>query len=236
MPVEKGRMVIVVEAIILAVSMLVLSLTGEWAPATWIRHRGIPMNMTPLVVIDAGHGGMDGGALGVRGVKESPLNLAVAKLVESRLIEKGYRVMMTRNDENALGKSKRADMQMRRKIMREDDVSVIVSIHMNKFRDSSVKGPRVFYMEGSKQGELLATQIVTTLCASIEYPRRLASTGNYFVLRESIAPAVIVECGFLSNASDAKKLQDPAYQQKLAEGIVNGLVAYFACDPEAVTN
>ena len=217
MPVEKGRMVIVVEAIILAVSMLVLSLTGEWAPATWIRHRGIPMNMTPLVVIDAGHGGMDGGALGVRGVKESPLNLAVAKLVESGLIEKGYRVMMTRNDENALGKSKRADMQMRRKIMREDDVSVIVSIHMNKFRDSSVKGPRVFYMEGSKQGELLAT-------------------GNYFVLRESIAPAVIVECGFLSNASDAKKLQDPAYQQKLAEGIVNGLVAYFACDPEAVTN
>ena len=169
-------------------------------------------------------------------VKESPLNLVVAKLVESGLNKKGFRVIMTRKDENALGKDKRADMQMRRKIMRGDDVSVVVSIHMNKFRDSSVKGPRVFYMEGSKQGELLATKILTALCASIEYPKRLASTGNYFVVRESIAPAAIVECGFLSNASDAKKLQDPTYQQKIADGIVNGLVAYFACDPEAVTN
>ncbi len=234
---KKGRRpVIVVEAIFLAVSILLLALTGEWAPASWIRYRGVSTKMTPLIVIDAGHGGMDGGAVGVRGVKESPLNLAVAKLVERGLNKKGFRVIMTRKDENALGKSKRADMQMRRKIMRGDDISVIVSIHMNKFKDSSVKGPRVFYMEDSKQGELLATQILTTLCATIEHPKRLASTGNYFVLRESIAPAVIVECGFLSNASDAKKLQDPAYQQKLADGIVNGLVAYFACDPEAVTN
>lgn len=233
---KERRSVIVAEAIILSVAVLVLAFTGEWAPSSWIRLKGASTRMTPLIVIDAGHGGMDGGAVGVRSVKESPLNLAVAKLVESNLNKMGFRVIMTRKDENALGKDKHADMQMRRKIMRGDDVSVVVSIHMNKFRDPAVKGPRVFYMEGSKQGELLASKIITALCVSIECPKRLPSAGNYFIVRESIVPAVIVECGFLSNASDAKKLQDPAYQQKIADGIVNGLVAYFSSDPEVETS
>jgi N-acetylmuramoyl-L-alanine amidase len=158
---------------------------------------------SPLIVIDAGHGGMDGGAVGVRSVVEAPLNLVVAKLVERGLQDRGYQVKMTREDENALGRDKQADMRMRRKLMREEGVSVVVSIHMNKFRDASIKGPRAFYMKGSKRGESLAAQVLNSVCKAVEYPKRLVATGNYFVLRESIAPAVIIECGFLSNATDA---------------------------------
>jgi N-acetylmuramoyl-L-alanine amidase len=224
--------VIALECSVLAIGLFALSLIRGVAPSLWIKSSNIT-DMDggdcgiPLIVIDAGHGGMDGGAVGVKGVVEAPLNLAVAQLVEGGLRDRGYRVKMTREDENALGRDKQADMRTRRKIMREEGVTAIVSIHMNKFRDSSIKGPRAFYMRGSKRGEFLATQVLNSVCKAVEQPRRLAATGNYFVLRESIAPAVIIECGFLSNASDAKRLQDPVYQQKLANGIVEGIIVYL---------
>lgn len=228
---KRHWMVITLECFLMVIGLFTLSLIRGGAPSIWIKSNnmaGIELECgVPLLIIDAGHGGMDGGAVGVKGVVEAPLNLVVAKLVKSGLQDRGYRVKMTREDENALGRDKQADMRMRRKIMREKGVSAIVSIHMNKFRDSSIKGPRAFYMKGSKRGEFLATQVLNSVCKAVEQPRRLVATGNYFVLRESIAPAVIIECGFLSNASDAKRLQDPAYQQKLADGIVEGIVVYF---------
>ncbi len=230
---NRPALVITLEAALLAVGLLMLTLIGDWAVSIYTKSGNVDMpdGSAPLIVIDAGHGGMDGGAVGVNGIVEAPLNLAVAKLVQKGLQDRGYRVKMTREDDNALGKSKSADMQMRRKIMRTEGVSAVVSIHMNKFRDCAVKGPRAFFMQGSKRGEFLATIVLTAVCEAMEHPRRIVATENYFVLRESLAPAVLVECGFLSNPTDAKNMQDPVYQQKLADGIVAGVVIYFASMP-----
>ncbi len=221
--------------VVLAVSLFALAASGAWWPLA--QPAVLPARTdgggVPLIILDAGHGGKDGGAVGVSGVQEAGINLEVARLVESGLREAGFAVEMTRRDAGALGENKRADMEARREIMRQDGVCAVVSIHMNKFRDSAIKGPMAFYMKGSQEGEKLATQVITAVCESIGNPKRPANPGDYFVLRESIAPAVIIECGFLSNASDENLLQDPAHQKKLAAGIVAGVAAYFATQPDA---
>ena len=179
------------------------------------------------VVLDAGHGGMDGGAVGVNGTVEAGLNLTVAKLIEAELTARGVEVVMTRSTDEALGDTKAADMAARGKLIAQPADSV-VSIHMNKFSDRSVKGSMAFYMTGSEQGALLAQSVIDAVTDSTGQGRRLANPGDYFVIRECAAPAVLVECGFLSNAEDERKLNDPDYQQKLAEGIVEGIMNYFS--------
>jgi N-acetylmuramoyl-L-alanine amidase len=180
------------------------------------------------IVVDAGQGGADGGTTGAKtGVLEAELNLSVARLVESNLKAAGFRVVMTRENEKMLGGSKKEDMQTRARIMSGEDVDLVVSVHMNSFRDRSVHGPMVFYMQGSTEGERLAAAVCGAVCDAIGHPRRLASPGDYFVLRQGSAPAVLVECGFLSNAGDEQKLMDPVHQRKLADGIAAGISAYF---------
>lgn len=180
------------------------------------------------VVVDAGHGGKDRGTSGYKtGIGEAELNLKVAKLVQAGLAEANVKVIMTREDENALGSSKKADMAKRRELMRGDGVDLVVSIHMNSFTDHSIYGPMAFYMKGSEEGEKLATCVIREVCLAIDHPIRFANPGDYFVIRECTAPAVLIECGFLSNASDEAKLTQPEHQQKLAQGIVSGVLSYL---------
>jgi len=180
------------------------------------------------VCIDAGHGGMDGGAVGTdTGVVESTLNLKVAKLLKSKLEARGVKVIMTRTDENALGKTKGADMQRRGEILRDPSVDLVVSIHMNIFSDRGVSGAMAYYMAGSQEGERLAQSVIDSISAATAQKPRAANPGDYFVVRECAAPAVLVECGFLSNPADEQKLQDPAHQQTLAKAIADGVMAYM---------
>lgn len=224
---------------LLVVCLLSLAITGAWQPASLREsapalapgslQRSDTNSASPLtIVVDAGHGGSDGGACSADGTPEAGLNLAVAKMVESGLREAGFTVIMTRTNNDAIGKDKRKDMEARRAIMRKEEVAAIVSVHMNKFRDTTIHGPMAFYMKGSEEGMRLATCVIESVCLSINNPKRPANPGDYFVLRESIAPAVIIECGFLSNASDAQLLQDKTHQQKLSDGIVAGIAAYFS--------
>lgn len=181
------------------------------------------------VALDAGHGGFDGGAVGLdTGVAEAGLNLTVAKLVQHGLEEKGIQVIMTRESEQALGENKDSDMAARKRIISAPEVDLIVSIHMNKFSDRSVKGPMAFYMEGSAQGQRFAEQVIVAVCESTDHPPRFANPGDYFMVRVGSAPSVIVECGFLSNSSEEALLQTAEYQKKLADGIVQGIMAYAA--------
>lgn len=214
--------------VLLVVCVLALSIGGGGADVEAEAVAATYSEDQPLVVVDAGHGGADGGAVGIQsGMKEDGINLAVAKLVEAGLREAGCNVVMTREDENALADTKNGDMQKRREIMRQDGVDLVVSVHMNKFNDRSVRGPMAFYMKGSSEGERLATSVIESVCEAIGNSKRPANPGDYFVIRESIAPAVIIECGFLSNSEDEVLLQDPAHQKKLAEGIVGGVMAYL---------
>lgn len=180
------------------------------------------------VVLDAGHGGVDGGAVGTKtGVVEAGLNLTMVKLVQAGLEECGVRVVLTRTSDDALARGKKADMQARKAIMNEPDVDIVVSVHMNKFKDPSVKGPMAFYMKGSAEGRCLAELVIAAVCKAVDSPVRKANPADYFMIRESPSPSVLVECGFLSNASDETLLQDPQYQRRLAGGVVQGVMDYL---------
>lgn len=179
------------------------------------------------IVVDAGHGGADGGAASADGVQEAGLNLSVAKLLKAELEALGMEVIMTREDENALSATKKADMAARGSIMNRPEVDGVVSVHMNKFTDCAVHGPMAFYMEGSGEGEKLAKAVIDSVTAAIGAPARLANPGDYYVIRESQPVAVLVECGFLSNSEDVKLLTDPAHQKTLAKAIAAGVQSYF---------
>lgn len=209
----------------MAVSMLGL--------AEWVENRRavIPAAAEKgayTVVVDAGHGGADGGAVGTgTGVSEAGLNLAVAKRVEALLTARGIAVTMTRTSEEALAEDKNADMQRRKQILNGDTVDIIVSIHMNAFPDKSISGAMAYYMAGSKEGQRLAQQVIDCVCDAAGKNRRLANPGDYFVLRECASPAVLVECGFLSNPEEEKLLQEPAQQALLAKAIADGVCTYL---------
>ena len=179
------------------------------------------------VVVDAGHGGFDGGAVGSEtGVIEAELNLDVAKRLANELTARGFYVIMTRSGEGALGETKREDMQARREIMRLPYVDLVVSVHMNKFGDTSISGPMVFYMRGSDKGKQLADSVMSALCEGIKIPPRRSNPEELFVLREPEAPSVLVECGFLSNPADEARLQTPEYRTLIARSIAEGLEEY----------
>lgn len=180
------------------------------------------------VALDFGHGGFDGGAVGVdSGVIEAELNLIVGNMVKERLERGNIAVVLTRADGEALAETKQEDMHLRGEILCGEDIDIVISIHMNKFSDRSVRGPMVYYQAGAKAGQLLAQTIMDALTQAVGRPARLASPGNNYVTRIPTAPAALIECGFLSNAEEEKLLQDAEYQAQLADGIANGIFTYF---------
>jgi len=181
------------------------------------------------IVIDAGHGGFDGGAIGrLTGAREDIINLAVAQKLQALFEKNGYTVIMTRGDENAVGDTKSGDMAKRREIIENAHADIVVSIHMNKFPDSSVSGPQVFFYEDSAEGEELAKLVQQELIEALDPPKvRTEHPEDYFILCSGDGPAIIVECGFLSNEREEKLLQDDDYQARCARAIYRGVAAYL---------
>jgi len=179
------------------------------------------------VVIDAGHGGFDGGAVGAAGTVEAGLNLAVAKKLETAFAARGVMTLMTRTDENALAPTKDADMRRRRELLNDARADAVVSVHMNIFSDASVHGTMAYYMQGSSEGQALAACVIDAVSAATGQKQREANPGDYFVVREVAAPAVLVECGFLSNPEEEQRLLDESYQTTLAAAIADGVIDYF---------
>ncbi|MBP3448595.1 MAG: N-acetylmuramoyl-L-alanine amidase [Clostridia bacterium] len=186
-----------------------------------------------LIVVDAGHGGMDGGGVGVLQTLEKDLNLAVAKKLEQALVAKGYQVVMTRTedvslhdeDKQTVREQKNSDLKNRAAVANHQNAGLFLSIHMNKFESPEVKGGQVFYKSSDKIGEQYAKSIMSEL--------RKLDTENHRVqkplpnpnltFRKLEVPGVLVECGFLSNEEDAKKLMDESYQDALVGAIVAGV-------------
>ena len=187
------------------------------------------------VVIDAGHGGIDGGVTGVNtGVVESEFNLAVAKLLKEDFTSAGSRVVMTRTTAaglygNARKSLKKADMQARRKIIEKADPCLVISVHMNRYALPSRRGAQVFYATGSEQSKIFAECVQNRLNGMDEAPRQSSPLGgDYYVLNVSPCPAVIVECGFLSSPLDEALLITEEYRKKLAFTVFTGAVAYLS--------
>ena len=185
------------------------------------------------IVIDAGHGGRDGGAVGKStGITESELNLEYALQLKDFCEEFGFEVVLTRStmdglyDENASNK-KKSEMENRINKINNSDADLMISLHMNAFPLSSSEGAQVFYAKGSGKGYELAKSIQTNLSQSFESARDYVTVGDYFVLNFSNIPSVLVECGFLSNPEEEKLLQDDSYKKKFCYSLLAGIIDYF---------
>lgn len=189
-----------------------------------------------VVVLDAGHGGMDGGAT-AGNVRESEINLAITQKTRALLTLMGYRVIMTREDDALLADEnastvraqKRSDLKNRLDIMAGTPNSVGISIHQNHFSQSYVHGAQVFYgrAEGSRQlAEIIQRNIAEYLQTDNRRKIKEADSTLYILDNNRTNPAVMVECGFLSNPSDAENLQQEQYQEKLAFLIAAALMEY----------
>ena len=187
------------------------------------------------IVLDAGHGGIDNGVMGIStGVKESELNLKVVKKLESYLIGAGMNVILTRSSDAGLygvasSNLKRKDMEKRKEIILKAKPDLVISIHMNKFSLSSRRGAQVFYKANDEMGKILAESIQESFNSMEEAPRiSNALMGDYYILNCTKYPSVIAECGFLSNPEDEALLITEEYQKSIAYSIYQGIVSYFA--------
>lgn len=185
------------------------------------------------VVIDAGHGGIDGGVSGITtGVKESELNLDIARKLKAKFDKSGAKTVMTRKTEAGLygiySKGfKRRDMQKRKQITLNAKADVFVSIHLNYYSSPLRRGAQVFYKIDEEKSKSLADIVQAELNGGKEYERDYtALAGDYYVLNEADCAAILCECGFLSNAEDEKLLLTDEYRTEIAEKIFNGIEKY----------
>nr|WP_307991212.1 N-acetylmuramoyl-L-alanine amidase CwlD [uncultured Niameybacter sp.] len=187
-----------------------------------------------VIVIDPGHGGFDPGKTGISGTKEDEINLQIAFKLKSYLEQSGATVIMTRTDDEKLkgekgNTHKRRDMNYRKQVIQESNADILVSIHQNAFTQPQVKGAQVFYYQDSEKAKLLASCVQKSIkqYADSDNKRQIKSSKDYYILKISQMPGVIIECGFLTNLEEEKKLASNSYQDKMAWAIYAGLVQYF---------
>jgi len=181
-----------------------------------------------IIVIDAGHGGWDPGMVSGK-VEEKGINLCIATKLQVFLEQGGATVIITRLDDSDLAKNKAGDMHARRLIANTSNADIFVSIHQNSYHSASVKGFQAFYFNESDNSKKLATCIQDSLKEFVNPYNKLSARANknYFVLKQTEMPAVLVECGFLTNYNERNMLTTAEYQEKIAWGIYLGIVNYF---------
>ena len=186
------------------------------------------------IVIDPGHGGEDLGKIAVDGALEKDINLTIALALGTYLKEHGADVHYTRQTDEGLYSSgavskKSEDLKKRCSIVENVNPDITISIHQNSYTESYVKGAQVFYYSQSAPSMELAKNIQKELIqtADPENHREAKANDSYYILKRTVSPTVIVECGFLSNPKEAELLQKESYQKKIVQGIYNGIVQYF---------
>ena len=186
------------------------------------------------IVIDAGHGDSDPGKIGINGVLEKDINLSLVQKLKPMFENKKIHVVLTRDSDQTLAdpnavRQKIDDMQKRVQLITDSKALLTISIHQNSYSDSSVSGPQVFYYSQSPAGELLAKAVQESLNSKLNpaSPRQIKSNDNYYLLKKTPTPTVIVECGFLSNPKEAELLSDDEYQNKVARAVFLGAMDYL---------
>ena len=190
------------------------------------------------IIIDAGHGGFDGGASAADGTVEKEINLHISKKICAMLRLNGYKVIMTRSEDTgteddesaAIAKRKKSDLSNRLQIMKDNPDAIYVSIHLNKFTTSAANGAQVFYTKNYKEAQALAQSVqqsITTLIQPENTRVVKQGTDSTYLLKNAVVPAIIVECGFLSNKAELEKLKDDNYQSQMAFAVVGGIMNYL---------
>lgn len=198
------------------------------------------------IVLDAGHGGEDGGAVGTNGVLEKDINLAITLELAKLLRQNNFEVILTRDGDYSVGDNsldtiaarKKSDTKARLQLVNESGNCILLSVHQNHFSQSQYSGAQVFYSgnteESAELAEALRQNIVSSTQPENTRQNKQAEKGIYLLYNCQV-PAALVECGFLSNAQETEKLCDSAYQKDMATAIYNGLIDYYTAQAEKKT-
>ena len=191
-----------------------------------------------LIIIDAGHGGEDGGTVSSKGVVEKHINLQISNKLKYITELCGYRILMTRTEDkliydessSTMRAKKVSDLHNRLKIAENNPDGIFLSIHQNYFTESKYWGAQVFYSDNNPESKILADNIQNSVRINLqkENNRKIKKSGKeIFLLHNIKSPAVMVECGFMSNPSEALRLEDNNYQIKMVLSIVDGINKYL---------
>ncbi len=197
-----------------------------------------PATAGKTIIIDAGHGQPDGGAVAKDGTAEKDINLEISKKLGMYFVQSGANVIYTREDDNAVAGSdgknireiKREDLKNRRDILNSGDGDVFLSIHMNNFDDSKYSGAQVFYdgtNEESKELAMIVQSYLKNFVDKTNTREAKDSKNSIFIMRNSKTPCVLIECGFLSNKKELQKLKSKKYQEDLSYAIFCGVTEYI---------
>lgn len=232
---KKSIIAIITAFLIILSAMLYLTFMANFSAA---EASSMPITQK-TVIVDAGHGGDDCGAIGIDGTVEKDINLDIALKLEKILKFYGFNVIMTRTQDvmtcddglDSLRKRKISDIHNRFELMRKNPDAIFISVHQNKFEDSSQHGTQVFYSGNDERSKELAEAIQTSVTLTLQRKNdrvvKKSGSGIYLLYHAKI-PAVLVECGFISNSDEVKKLKDESYRMKLAILIADGLLKYLS--------
>lgn len=193
---------------------------------------------TSTVILDPGHGGEDGGAVGADGTLEKDINLSIAKKLQQLLLTSGFSVRMIRDSDvsiysNGVGtikEKKVSDLKNRLNIANESENNILISIHQNKFPRCQYNGTQVFYSENNPGSKELAENIRESITGFLQPDNKRKTkpaTKDIYILYNCKNVAVMVECGFLSNDAELQKLKDEIYQDEMAFSIYCGFLEYI---------
>ena len=221
--------------VIFGITALILSVAVTFGICFFALAKTAAQALRLTVVIDAGHGGVDAGVKGITtSTKESEINLAIARYLRGYFANAGFNAVMTRTTQGGLyGTStkgfKMRDMKKRKEIIEKNNADMVISVHQNFCPIPSKRGGTVFFDKTSDCGKALADSIQSSLNSmSASVKKNEARAGDYYMLKCTQNPSVIVECGFLSNAADEALLITPEYQKSIAYAIFKGAVSYYS--------
>lgn len=195
-----------------------------------LKQKNVP---APVIIIDAGHGGADPGKVGTKGTLEKDINLNIALYLKEILESQDITVLLTREKDMDLATDsanfKSSDMKNRVSFIHENNADMVISIHQNSYTDPQVYGAQCFYHTPSEDSKILASYLQKQIINSTSQTKIREIKGNkdYYLLKHSDVPTVIVECGFLSNPQEEQLLLQENYQRKMAWAIHLGILNYW---------
>ncbi len=194
-----------------------------------ISAQSLPL-MDTIIMVDPGHGGRDSGTY-YQDILEKDLNLEISKVLVEELTKRGAIVYMTRKRDIDLSSiydsaKKRGDLYRRLLLIKEKKSDLYISIHINWYQDTSLKGAEVLYNTINQNNKILAKSIMNQFKKELNSTRSIKTTDLY-MYKNTTTPGVLIECGYLSNPTERNLLQDISYQKKLATAITNGIINYM---------
>ncbi|MCX7694324.1 MAG: N-acetylmuramoyl-L-alanine amidase CwlD [Caloramator sp.] len=215
---------------VVAVLIITLSLI------LYIKLPVLGFNTNKVIIIDAGHGGIDPGAIGRDGTIEKDINLSISQKLKGYLEEAGYTCIMIREIDEGLYSEygrirdkKNEDLRNRKQFIKKYRANLFISIHLNFFPESQYYGAQVFFpkndIESEKIAKLVQQELIKTLNRGNR--REAKGTNDIYVIRDNEIPSILIECGFLSNYEEEQLLKSEVYQNKIAWAIFKGILTYY---------